>query len=82
MVRYLYYYAIPFTAVATKSDKLGKSRVKPRVAELAAQLGVAPANVVATSAETGRGRDDALSRAEQAAKVFYEAKAGAFSEEE
>ena len=82
MVQYLYYYAIPFTAVATKSDKLGKSRVKPRVAELAAQLGVAPANVVATSAETGRGRDAALSRAEQAAKVFYEAKAGAFSEEE
>ncbi|PWM70239.1 MAG: ribosome biogenesis GTP-binding protein YsxC [Bacillota bacterium] len=72
MVKYLYYYAIPFTAVATKSDKLGKSRVKPRIAELAAQLGVPAGNIVATSAETGKGRDDALARAEQAVKVFYE----------
>lgn len=72
MVQYLYYYAIPFTAVATKADKLGKSRVKPRIAELAAQLGVAPGNIVAVSSETGRGRDDALACAERAVKVFYE----------
>lgn len=72
MVRYLYYYAIPFTAVATKSDKIGKTRIKPRLTELAAELGIAPGNIVAVSAENGRGRDEALARAEQAVKLFYD----------
>lgn len=72
MVKYLYFYAIPFTAVATKADKLAKTRVKPRAAELAAQLGIAAGDLVATSAQTGRGKDEALERAEQAVKVFFE----------
>lgn len=72
MVKYLYFYAIPFTAVATKADKLAKTRVKPRAAELAAQLGIAAGDLVATSAQAGRGKDEALERAEQAVKVFFE----------
>ena len=62
MVQYLYHYAIPFTLVATKADKLGKSKVKPRLTEIAAFLGTAVGNMIAVSSLTGKGRDDVLSR--------------------
>ena len=62
MVQYLYHYAIPFTLVATKADKLGKSKVKPRLTEIAAFLGTAVGNMLAVSSLTGKGRDDVLSR--------------------
>ena len=29
MVNYLYHYAVPFTLIATKADKLGKTKIKP-----------------------------------------------------
>lgn len=62
MINFLYHYALPFSLVATKADKLGKSKVKPRIQELAAEIKVAPANIIASSAETGRGRAETLDK--------------------
>ena len=66
MVNYLYHYAVPFALVATKADKLGKTKIKPRVKEVAAQLRVGFADITATSAETGYGKDELLSIIETA----------------
>ena len=66
MVNYLYHYAVPFALVATKADKLGKTKIKPRVKEIAAQLRVGFADITATSAETGYGKDELLSIIETA----------------
>lgn len=60
MIQYLYRYTLPFTLIATKSDKLGKSKIKPQIASLAASVGVAPKNIIATSAEDRRGRDEVI----------------------
>ena len=62
MIAYLYHYALPFSIVCTKADKLGKSKVKPRTAEIAARVTVGVGDIIATSAETAYGRDAVLSR--------------------
>lgn len=62
MIAYLYHYALPFSIVCTKADKLGKSKVKPRTAEIAARVKVGVGDILATSAETAYGRDAVLSR--------------------
>lgn len=66
MVNYLYHYAVPFALVATKADKLPKTKIKPRVKEIAADLRVGVADVTATSAENGYGKDELLRIIEQA----------------
>ncbi len=66
MINYLYHYQVPFALVATKADKLGKTKIKPRIKEIAADLRVGFADVTASSAETGYGKDDILRIIEQA----------------
>lgn len=66
MINYLYHYAVPFALVATKADKLGKTKIKPRVKEIASDLRVGFADITATSAETGYGKDDLLTIIESA----------------
>lgn len=66
MVNYLYHYAVPFALVATKADKLGKTKIKPRLKEIAAELRVGVADVTATSAETGFGKAEVFNIIEQA----------------
>ena len=66
MINYLYHYAVPFSIVATKADKLPKTKVKPRKQELATQLKVGVMDITATSAETGFGKDELLSIIEKA----------------
>ncbi len=73
MINYLYHYQVPFALIATKSDKLGKTKVKPRVKEIATDLRVGVADLVASSAETGLGKDEILSIIEQAIKVENDA---------
>ena len=65
MVNYLYHYAVPFALVATKADKLGKTKIKPRVKEIASYLRVGVADVTATSAENGFGKNELLNIIEQ-----------------
>lgn len=64
MVAYLNHYILPFTVVATKADKLSKTRIKPAVRNLAQKINMAEGNVIATSAEDGRGRDEVLNKIE------------------
>ena len=74
MVNYLYHYAVPFTLVATKADKLSKTRIKPRLKEVAAELRVGIADVIASSAENGLGKQEILSAIEQAIDAQKQAK--------
>ena len=66
MINYLYHYAIPFVLVATKADKIGKTKIKPRLKEIATFLRVGVGDVTATSSETGFGKQEVLSLIEQA----------------
>ena len=66
MINYLYHYAIPFVIVATKADKLGKTKIKPRIKEISIDLRVGEKDVTATSSETGFGKQEVLSLIENA----------------
>ncbi len=61
MAKFLYASLIPFTIVATKSDKLPKTRVKESCRKIAAALGTGEANVIPVSAVTGRGKEEVFS---------------------
>ncbi len=72
MVNYLYHYRVPFALVATKADKIGKTKIKPRLKEIATSLKVGVGDISASSAETGFGKDQILSIIEQAIKLAKE----------
>lgn len=69
MFRYLIYYNIPYTLVATKADKIAKSKMKQEANARAKQLG-APPYAIPFSSETGEGRAELLLRIGQ---VFEDA---------
>lgn len=64
MFRYLIYYNIPFTLVATKADKLAASRRKQEANKRAKELG-APPFAIPFSSETGEGKAELLQRIDQ-----------------
>ena len=72
MINYLYHYAVPFALVATKADKLSKTRIKPRINEIAASLRVGYADVTATSSDTGYGKNELLAIIEKAISIEKE----------
>ena len=55
MYQWLLYYGVPFTLVATKSDKLARSR-RQQAANAAAKALGAPPFAIPFSAQTGEGR--------------------------
>ena len=61
MIQYLYTVQLPFTVIATKADKLAKTRVKDAVRRVAAAFRTGEGNVIAVSNETRRGKDEVLS---------------------
>ncbi|MCR5610372.1 MAG: ribosome biogenesis GTP-binding protein YihA/YsxC [Clostridiales bacterium] len=61
MFGYMLYYGIPYTLIATKADKLAKSKRKQAANALAKKLG-APPYAIAYSSETGDGRAELLER--------------------
>ena len=61
MFRYLIYYGIPYTLVATKADKVARSKMKQEANARAKQLG-APPYAIPFSSETGEGRAELLLR--------------------
>ena len=61
MFEWVLYYGVPFTLIATKSDKLAKSKRK-QMANHAAQLLGAPPYAIPFSAETREGREELLGR--------------------
>jgi len=61
MLDYLYYYQIPFTVIATKSDKLSKSKVSQNVTAMAAVLKIGRDNIIPVSVD-GFNRDKVLNK--------------------
>ena len=57
MLKYLTYNGVPFTIIATKADKLPKSKISNYVANCAKVLQVGTKNIIAYSSETGLNRD-------------------------
>ncbi len=62
MLEFLHYHTIPFTVVLTKVDKLSRMKLKEHIKAIAADLYLAPANLLATSSETGYGKIEVLSK--------------------
>ena len=60
LIEYLYHYRIPFVIVATKADKLSKTRIKPQLQSIATALKVGIDDVTASSAINGTGREEIL----------------------
>ena len=62
MVQFLHRYAIPFTVLCNKSDKLGKSRVKPAAKAVAQTFFLTENAVIPVSGESGAGKDAVLGK--------------------
>lgn len=69
MFRWLIYYGVPYTLIATKSDKLSKSARKQEANKRAKELG-APPFAIPFSSETGEGKAEILNRIGQIAADF------------
>ena len=70
MINYLHTYAIPFTIIATKPDKLGKTRIKGRVDDIGRYLTVGGNSILAVSSETGYGKDKILDKIERVLEIY------------
>ena len=62
MIEFLHYHTIPFTVTLTKADKLSRMKLKEHIKAIAADLYLGEKNLLATSAETGYGKADVLSK--------------------
>lgn len=61
MFRYLLYYGVPFTLIATKSDKLSRAQRQTMANQNAKKLG-APPYAIPFSAESREGKEEILKR--------------------
>lgn len=61
MFQYILYYGIPFTLIATKSDKLSRAQRRNAACAAAKALG-APPYAIAFSGETGEGKEEVLEK--------------------
>ena len=71
MIEYLHYHIVPFTVVMTKSDKLSKMKIKEHKKAIAADLYMGENNLLATSSETGYGKEEVLEKIAQILEVYY-----------
>ena len=62
MIQFLHYFSIPFTVTLTKSDKLSRMKLKEHIKAIAADLYLGEKNLLATSSETGYGKNDVLAK--------------------
>ncbi|MBO4572350.1 MAG: YihA family ribosome biogenesis GTP-binding protein [Clostridia bacterium] len=70
MIKYLYAKRLPFILVATKSDKLPKTKIKPQAATVASKLGLSAGDVIALSSMSGAGRESVEKEIEKAVNIF------------
>ncbi|HOO22341.1 MAG TPA: ribosome biogenesis GTP-binding protein YihA/YsxC [Clostridia bacterium] len=70
MIKYLYYYRLPFTVIATKSDKLSRSAALLRKKQIADSLGLGVDNVYISSSFDKTGREEIFKRIEQVLQDF------------
>lgn len=64
LVDFLNYHIIPFSVIATKSDKLSRMKTKERRRAIASQFGLGEDNVAVVSSVTGEGKAELLTRIE------------------
>ncbi|HIZ73563.1 MAG TPA: ribosome biogenesis GTP-binding protein YihA/YsxC [Candidatus Gallimonas intestinavium] len=64
LVDFLNYHIIPFSVIATKSDKLSRMKTKERKRAIANAFGLGEANVSVVSSVTGDWKEEILSRIE------------------
>ena len=69
MINFLYATQTPFTVIATKADKLAKTRVKEAVRRVAAAFKTGEGDVIAVSGQTRRGREEVLSALDKIVSV-------------
>ena len=62
MMEYLHFHRLPFTVTLTKVDKLSKMKLKEHIKAIAADLYLGVENLLATSAQTGYGKEDVLQK--------------------
>ena len=65
MFKYLYYYNIPFTIIATKADKLSRSAAMKRKKEIADYIGVGVDNILVCSSYAKTGAKEIYDRIDQ-----------------
>lgn len=65
MVNYLYARLIPFSVVATKSDKLSRVQIDKAITVISAAYTCGKDNILPTSAKTGQGLDRVLEEIEK-----------------
>lgn len=70
MINYLHSYALPFTVVATKADKIGKTRIYERVKSIGNYLAIGMDKVIATSAENGYGKDKLIAKIDEILQIL------------
>ncbi len=58
MLKYLYFYQIPFTILATKCDKISRGETLNRKREVANALGLGADNVIVCSSEKRIGKEE------------------------
>jgi GTP-binding protein len=61
MIQYLYFNKLPFVVIATKADKIAKTKIKNYVDLLARNLKLGSGNIIPCSVETKLGREEILS---------------------
>lgn len=64
MIKFLYEKTIPFTLVATKADKLAKTKVKAQARSVAAGLALGEGDIIPVSSVTGLGKAEILAKIE------------------
>ena len=69
LVDFLNYHIIPFSVIATKSDKLSRMKTKERRRAIASQFGLGEDNIAVVSSVTGEGKADVLSRIAQVCSI-------------
>ena len=62
MMQFLHYHTLPFTVTLTKADKLSRMKLKEHIKAIASDLYLGVENLLATSADTGYGKNDVLTK--------------------
>jgi len=65
MLKYLYFYRLPFTVIATKADKLSRSAAMKRKKEIADYIGMGVDDVLICSSTEKKGGEEIFSRIEK-----------------
>ena len=68
MLKWLYFYSIPFSIGATKADKISKSQLNIRLNELAREIGITPTQIYPVSALNSFGKEKILNRFDEILK--------------